>query len=402
MNKNKPLKILFIVSSFPSKDNMNNGAHNFRSIQNIKKKVDNVQVLHLRSWNFKRNFWEVYTIKGTNVWCFSFPFLPFLPAFLKGINIYFYKFTLHSILSIKRLINFNIIHSSGLTFAGVIGAYLSKKNKLKHIAQCMGSDVNIELPQVFNQIGYRSFEKNIDFFICNSQSLNKSLKLLMPNTNPITLYRGVNLKEFLFNPLISFQDKPKNSRITFLYLGGLVEATKGDFNMKGGVTLLNAWIDVLKTNTGIKESFRLVFAGPQVTEEKVKQIIGKPPSNYNIKVLGQINKNQVKELIIQASVIIVPSMAEGLPNVAMESMAIGRPVIGANIGGIPEIVIHNKTGLLHSAANCNELSNNIKAYITNPNLIINHANEAHIHVEKFFNSKNYTEKMLDIYLDLIS
>ena len=42
----------------------------------------------------------------------------------------------------------------------------------------------------------------------------------------------------------------------------------------------------------------------------------------------------------------MPSRKEGMPNVVMESMALGKPVLAANVNGVPELLDHNKTGYI--------------------------------------------------------
>ena len=60
---------------------------------------------------------------------------------------------------------------------------------------------------------------------------------------------------------------------------------------------------------------------------------------------------------------VVPSIQESLGLVAIESLAAGTPVIAANTGGLPEIVQHEKTGLLFPPEDSNALGDAIMRYI---------------------------------------
>lgn len=61
---------------------------------------------------------------------------------------------------------------------------------------------------------------------------------------------------------------------------------------------------------------------------------------------GWISPDAVPQLITSATLLLVPSRTEGLPGVALQAAARGRPVVAARVGGIPEIVVHGETGLL--------------------------------------------------------
>ncbi len=211
----------------------------------------------------------------------------------------------------------------------------------------------------------------------------------------------MNLNEFGYKPLDKLDTC--NSPITFLYLGGLVTDLKHDkYNYKGGITLLKAWKSLYFQIDKGKIGAKLTFGGPNVNKAIVAQILEEDPTVLNIDVAGQVPINEVKNYIAQSTVVIVPSLAEGLPNVAMEAAAIGRPVIGSLVGGIPEIVIHSKTGLLFKSGNDEELCNLIELYIANPEQVLIHGTNAHKHVINNFDSKSFIEKYLEIYKDITS
>ena len=71
-----------------------------------------------------------------------------------------------------------------------------------------------------------------------------------------------------------------------------------------------------------------------------------------VTLTGWLSPDAVRERMTQAVSLIVPSIiaaggdAEGLPSVIPEAMAQACPVIGSNLGGIAEAIVHNHTGLL--------------------------------------------------------
>ncbi len=70
-------------------------------------------------------------------------------------------------------------------------------------------------------------------------------------------------------------------------------------------------------------------------------------------------RSDVDRLLPQADLVAIPSYTEGLPNVALEAHAASVPVVGTNVGGIPEVVIDQVTGRLVPAGHYQELGGNI-------------------------------------------
>lgn len=128
----------------------------------------------------------------------------------------------------------------------------------------------------------------------------------------------------------------------FLYFGRLSKE-------KGVLTLIDA-----ATKTGIK--LKIVGTGPMFDE-----IQAYASTNANIQVLGHQSGSAITDIIKKSSFIIVPSeWYENNPMTVLEAFAIGKPVIGAKIGGIPEIINDGKTGYLFDSRNTHDLERSIQ------------------------------------------
>src|SRR5262249_42926700 len=79
-------------------------------------------------------------------------------------------------------------------------------------------------------------------------------------------------------------------------------------------------------------------------------------------------REALAELYPRLSVLLIPSRSEGLPNVALEAMAYGIPVVAAAVGGLPEIISDGETGFLAPSGEAHELAQKIIALIENPSL----------------------------------
>ena len=81
-----------------------------------------------------------------------------------------------------------------------------------------------------------------------------------------------------------------------------------------------------------------------------------------IRFLGY--RRDVPELFEAADMVVLPSLYEGLPLVAIEALAAGRPMVATEVDGTPEVVIHEKTGLLVPPANPTALAAAIERLLT--------------------------------------
>ncbi len=96
-----------------------------------------------------------------------------------------------------------------------------------------------------------------------------------------------------------------------------------------------------------------------------------------------------------ADLFVLPSMSEGSPNVLMEAMAFGVPIIASNVGGIPEIIHHEQNGLLVEAGSATALAEAINKLTDNPQLINSFKNQYKID-SKSYTMEAYQEKMCSI------
>jgi colanic acid/amylovoran biosynthesis glycosyltransferase len=80
-----------------------------------------------------------------------------------------------------------------------------------------------------------------------------------------------------------------------------------------------------------------------------------------VRITGWISSDQVRDEILAARALVLPSFAEGLPVVIMEAMALRRPVISTFVAGIPELVAPGKHGWLVPAGDVEALASAMQA-----------------------------------------
>lgn len=124
---------------------------------------------------------------------------------------------------------------------------------------------------------------------------------------------------------------------------------------KGTYTLLEA----AKKMPGV----RFVFAGFGEAVEKISDI-------PNAEFVGFKSGDELKKLISEAAVSVCPSeIYENCPFSVIESQIYGTPVIGSRMGGIPELIKEEKTGLLFEAGNADDLMKKLSFLIKNPDYL---------------------------------
>ncbi|MBU3926644.1 MAG: glycosyltransferase, partial [Bacteroidetes bacterium] len=92
---------------------------------------------------------------------------------------------------------------------------------------------------------------------------------------------------------------------------------------------------------------------------------------------------------------------EGTPVVLMEAQACGKPCISTFHAGIPEVVVHNETGLLVKEKSVSELVDTMALFINNNALVFEMGDKAHKHVRLNFNNQTQNKILSDLYLSII-
>jgi len=102
--------------------------------------------------------------------------------------------------------------------------------------------------------------------------------------------------------------------------------------------------------------FELVLAGDGEMRGEIEALIEKYELAKQVSITGWISSQRVREEILVARGLVLPSFAEGLPVVIMEAMALRRPVLTTFVAGIPELVINGKNGWLFPAGDVDALA----------------------------------------------
>jgi colanic acid/amylovoran biosynthesis glycosyltransferase len=103
-------------------------------------------------------------------------------------------------------------------------------------------------------------------------------------------------------------------------------------------------------------AFVLILAGDGEMRPEVESLIACLGLQGKVRITGWISNAQVRDEILAARALVLPSFAEGLPVVIMEAMALRRPVLTTYVAGIPELVRPGENGWLFPAGDVDELA----------------------------------------------
>jgi len=132
--------------------------------------------------------------------------------------------------------------------------------------------------------------------------------------------------------------------------------------------------------------------------ENYEGSLRKAARHKNIHWMGGIDHEEIAQVLKNLDVLIVPSLwDENLPLVIQEAFLAKVPVIASRLGGIPELVKDNISGLLFKAGDALELRLKIQKIINNPGLIL----KLKTNIPPVENMEDHAKKIEEIYANLI-
>ena len=117
----------------------------------------------------------------------------------------------------------------------------------------------------------------------------------------------------------------------------------------------------------------------------------------NIQWRGFLSDKNLIDFFHQSRILLFPSNCfEGFPNVITNAMAAGKPVIASRLGGVPEIVDHERTGLLFAPGNLSEMVNFVKQLYADPALCSRLGAAGRVKAETVYSRGAVYKKLLTI------
>ena len=145
----------------------------------------------------------------------------------------------------------------------------------------------------------------------------------------------------------------------------------------------------------IKNNVIFVIIGKGEKRKELEEQIIKLGVTNKVFLIGQINL--ASSFLRAFDIFTLSSITEALPYVLLEAGYASLPVVASNVGGIPEIIENNKTGILVSSKNLEEIKRSIEYLLKNPLKATSLGNALKEKISKDFTQKTMLEKTFNLY-----
>ena len=183
------------------------------------------------------------------------------------------------------------------------------------------------------------------------------------------------------------------SRVLVTFAGQIIER-------KGVADLINAWSLLAPS---VRDRAELVLIGDDLAEQgayRVEMEALAAQLECPARFVGF--QEDIGQWLTATDVAVVPSHVEPLGNATLEAMSYGLPVIGSAVGGIPEMVVHEQSGLLVPAKDPMRLAEAIARLIGAPELRERMGCEGRFRCEQDFGIETHVRSILGVYRDSIA
>lgn len=129
----------------------------------------------------------------------------------------------------------------------------------------------------------------------------------------------------------------------------------------------------------------------------IQKLLKKYEMTDRIIFLGILSAEQVKERMLQAHVMVMPSLLENSPNSIGEAILLGTPVVAADVGGIPSLIRHGKEGILYPGHKTGCLARGIEYIFENDRAARRMSSRARKRARQLYDREKNLNRLISIY-----
>jgi glycosyltransferase involved in cell wall biosynthesis len=191
-------------------------------------------------------------------------------------------------------------------------------------------------------------------------------------------YRGLDLREF------PYRAEGRHAR-RILAVGRLSKEKGYDYLLRAVAELLGRGVDV---------ELELVGEGPE--RDALTRLVDELHIKEKVTFRGWLQIDAVRRAMHEATVLAQPSTIEGLPTVVEEAMALGIPVVGSHVGGIPELLDYGRCGILVTPRDVGGLTDALQELLIEPALRLTYAERARTRAEQMLDMWRNGTRLADL------
>ena len=280
----------------------------------------------------------------------------------------------------------SIIHANSGSVSAWAAICVARRHHIPCVVTYQGSEVHQTLADRRKgwQLCRDSF-RHADLNLPVSRSLES---ILRHHAQPLgrceVLLRGVDQTRFFPPP-----ERTTHPRALFV---GHVQKAKGIFD------LLSAWV---KVRHACPDAL-LSVVGPDRTNGLLPRKAHALGVDSSITLTGSVPAPMVANLMRQSRLLCLPSHGEGTPNCVMEALSCGLPVVATRVGGIPDIVEHERSGLLVDKGDIEGLVDALVTLLRDPDRCARMGQAAHAFAGQHLNARKTVDRLLELYNELIA
>ena len=360
----KRSNVLLITNLFPNPEEPNRGVFVFNMAAEVGKMVDLTIISPLPwfpKWQMLKSFknWykfslipQTYTIKKQNVICPKYLAIP-KAGWLHSFSLF--AALLPVVWRLNKNRRFDLINAHWLFPDGVASYWISKILKVPLVSSARGCDINhyltykLRRPQILSSLRYA----NRITVVSEAQKEN-IIRAGISGSKINTIKNGIDIEKFRLRDKKQCREELNvDKNITsILFIGQLVP-------VKGFDYLIEAAQKLVKAGT---KNFIVTVIGEGPLRPQFERKIKEMGLEGDFAFLGEQPHDKLSLWYGASDLLCLPSIREGCPNVVMEALASGRPVVASRIGGIPEL-INEKNGILFTTGMVSELTKALKVAV---------------------------------------
>jgi glycosyltransferase involved in cell wall biosynthesis len=292
---------------------------------------------------------------------------------------------------------FDVIHAHWVAPSGFIGAIIAMLCRLPLVVSLHGSDIFVvERNHLFAKIAQWVFNRAKAVIACSNDLAERAERLGLASEKEQVIPYGVDVRKFCKGDgkEIALREKLgiDLDEVVVLGLGRLVYK-------KGFEYLVRAVPPVIAEFEKVK--FIIVGAGP--LQNQLRSIAKELGISECLLMPGLVSWDEVPQYMDMCDVFVVPSIkdqegnVDGLPNVLLEAMALGKPVVASRIGGIPAVLQHERNGLLVDEKDPQQLATAINRLLLSPGLRKRYGSAGREKAKRELNWENIVQATMGIY-----